>query len=68
MKKATKDDEKTKDLIKKKIMQLHNMFGYIEEIKSMLFLFNSFYQDSLTIQNEEPQKHVTYKQYKEFFS
>ena len=68
MKKATKDDEKTKDLIKKKIMQLHNMFGYIEEIKSILFLFNSFYQDNLIIQNEEPQKHVTYKQYKEFFS
>ena len=67
MKKATKDDEKTKNLIKKKILQLHEMFGFSEEIKSIIFSFNNFYQEDITIGDEEPPKHVTYKQYKEFF-
>ncbi len=67
MQKATKDDVKTNKILKNKILELYNLFGYIEEIKSIIFIFNDFYHENFTIEHEKSPKHVTYQEYKNFF-
>lgn len=67
MKKSGKENEETKMSVKEKISELHELFGYIEEIESILYTFNSFYNENFRFTDEKPEQDVSKKAYDIFF-
>ena len=67
MTKAGEDNLQTKAAIEKKIIEMHNVFGYIEEMRSIVFLYNSFYDEQFEIENPKPEQEVSEKEYVRFF-
>ncbi|MBU0631484.1 hypothetical protein KKA17_02455 [bacterium] len=67
MKKAGNTNEKIKMQLQDKILKLHEMFGSVEEIKSMLYSFNTFYEDTMLFAEELPERDVSRKEYDSFF-
>lgn len=67
MRESLNTDKKTKEVIKSKILKANETFGTIEEIKSIVYSFNSFYNESFSIDDEIPEQNVSKKIYISFF-
>ena len=67
MRESSNTDKKSKELVKSKVIKANETFGTIEEIKSIVHSFNSFYNESFKITNEIPEQNVSRKIYVSFF-
>ncbi|WP_345993509.1 hypothetical protein [Sulfurimonas sp. HSL-1716] len=67
MKDAGPQNEKIKALVKDKIVKVNDMFGSIEEIRSLLYSYNGFYGDTFEITDEKPEQDISKKEYIDFF-
>ena len=68
MQKSGQENEQVKKSIQNKILNLENMFGSIEEMKSLDFSFQSFYGKNVGLNNEKAERSISKKMYEEYFS
>ena len=68
MQKSGQANEEVKKNLQNKILSLENMFGSIEEIKSLDFSFQNFYGKNVGLNNEKAEKPISKKMYEEYFS